>query len=477
MGVEKLEHSDPTRYREDLTTVLDEFEEALKSRYIDDLDDHMQVWTVDGERPDPEPMAGAGPGPDRVSIGYNRAKADAPSWATAARGRVELCVPIYDMQDLNKIESAFGQLDAAQKLLGANEDVGDASEIAGLVNKINGRSGAAAEFGSWAGMSGETFNQNFGQFVSPTMVNQTTMARSLANLYAGRACIVESARGNTIAAIQKATKALHETQDSGVETARWTAVSVGAIVVGIASAGVGTAVSIVGVVGSLLDGAEPDQEYANDIEDVVMGLMDALIKIRENSTDEESEWTRKVAELQSDVTGVAGEKLELYDFSGQSGRKSGPPAQGFDVDVDDIRKLAGDCFDASESYEQVIEHAVAVDKADFELRGERNEATVGDRELADLRAGLLSFLQTTCARYYEAGSRLTEAARQYYGADAVNEEILRHLERDIDLNGADKGKGGSTDSHIDKSDRKDIEDWEDYYIGPDGRVIPNEDYR
>ncbi|MCO6705191.1 hypothetical protein, partial [Streptomyces sp. CHB9.2] len=78
-----------------------------------------------------------------------------------------------------------------------------------------------------------------------------------------------------------ATKALHETQDSGVETARWTAVSVGAIVVGIASAGVGTAVSIVGVVGSLLDGAEPDQEYANDIEDVVMGLMDALIKIRE----------------------------------------------------------------------------------------------------------------------------------------------------------------------------------------------------
>ncbi|GAA1077539.1 hypothetical protein GCM10009665_79950 [Kitasatospora nipponensis] len=147
------------------------------------------------------------------------------------------------------------------------------------------------------------------------------------------------------------------------------------------------------------------------------------------------------------------------------------------MNVEEVRELAGYCFDASEEYEKIITNAVAVDEADFELRGRGNEATAGDRELSDLQDAFVSFVQTTCARYYEAGTRLTEAARQYYGSEAENEDILRHLERDLDLNGADEGNGGSPDSHVDKSDRKDIEDWEDYYIAPDGRVIPGDDYR
>lgn len=130
-------------------------------------------------------------------------------------------VPELKDQDLNKIDAAFKDFTSSQELLGGHPVAGSRSKIADLVNKINGRSGQAGDFAEWAGVSGDTFNNNFGQYVDPTMENQTAIGPSLANLYSGRACLIEAARGNTLAAIQRATKALGATVDSGAELATW----------------------------------------------------------------------------------------------------------------------------------------------------------------------------------------------------------------------------------------------------------------
>lgn len=472
MGKE-IKHADPDAYTADLKAALDAFEKALISRYKDDLDDHLQVWTPHGEEPDPRPTASAGPGPDTVSLGYDHAKKSAPAWAAEVRADVEPGVPIYDAQDLNKVESAFDDLVSTQKLLGGQSAVGEDGTIPDLTNKINGRSGKADEFTAWAGVSGDNFKNNFGQYVDPTMENQTAIARSLANLYAGRACIVDSARGNSLAAIKRATEKLGATVDSGVEEARWTVVGVGSIAVGLASTGAGTVIAIAGMLGAYLDNKNPDQEYANDIESVVLGLKADLRRVADDLRGEENKWSGKVEKLQTAIAGEASKNLELYDFSGSEAGSSSPPAGGFDVDVDYVNKLAKLCFRASDEYERVIKKALATEDADAELKGSYNVTTTGDTELKETRNALVSFLQTTCARYYEAGSRLNDAARMYYGIEAENEAVMKYLEEDPDLNGADRpGKGGSVNKHIKETNRDNIEDGDEpeYERRPGGRI-------
>ncbi|MCT2584998.1 hypothetical protein [Actinophytocola gossypii] len=461
-----IKHANPYLYATDLRDAMAAFDSALLERYRADLDDHMQVWTPHGEEPDPKPTASAGPGPDTVSIGYNRAKENAPGWVTEVRAQVEPMIAVYDSQDLSKLESAFNDLHAAAALLGERSAVGDDSGLPTLTNKINGRSGDADDFTKWAGISGEAFRNNFGQTVDPTMENQADLATSLLNLYDGRACIIDAARSNTLTAFQRATEKIRETVASGEENARWAFVNVAIIAVGFASAGAGAVLAGGAIIGGYLDSKNPDQKYANEIKDVVVGLMTDLGQAGIDAHTAENEWFGKVTELQRSIASVPSAELELYDFSGQTANSSAPPAGGFEVSVEQVDKLAQYCFEASEEYERVLGKVLGTDAADGELTGENDVETAGDQELKDTRDSLISFLRTTCARYYEAGSRLHDTAREYYGVETDNEAVMRALEKGPDLNGSDHGNGGSVDRHIEKSDRSDIEDLKDYEEPP-----------
>ncbi len=463
---DKIKHGNPYLYAIDLRDAMDAFDSALLKRYEADLDDYMQVWTPHGEEPNPEPTRGAGPGPDTIRLGYDNAKKFAPEWVAEVRSQVEPMVAVYDAQNLDTVETAFNDLHGVAALLGERSAVGDDGGLPDLTNKINGRSGDADDFTKWAGISGEAFRNNFGQFVDPTMENQAKLATSLLNLYDGRACIIEAARGNTLTAFQRATEKISETEASGEETARWNVINVAIIAIGLASTGGGAVLAGAALIGGYLDSKNPDQQYANEIQDVVVGLMTDLGQAEIDASTAEDEWFGKVTELQRAIASTKSAELELYDFTGQSGSGSSPPAGGFEVSVEQIDKLAELCFKASEVYERVIGKAVATDAADGDLTGEGNAETAGDHELKDTRDSLISFLKTTCARYYEAGSRLYETARDYYGAETDNEAVLRALEDSPDLNGSNPGKGGSVDRHIEKSDRSDIEDLKDYEEPP-----------
>lgn len=462
----EIKHANPDVYATDLKNAQEAFDSALLERYKADLDDHTQVWTIHGEEPDPKPRAGPGPGPDTVSIGYDNAKTQAPAWVTEVRGQVESMIAVYDSQDLSKVESAFTSLHGAAALLGERTAVGDDGGLPELTNKINGRSGDANDFTQWAGISGEAFRDNFGQYVDPTMENQAKLATSLLNLYDGRACIIDSARSNTLTAYKRATEKIRETEASGEENARWIVANIAIIAVGFASAGAGAVLAGGAILGGYLDSKNPDQQYANEIKDVVVGLMTDLGKASIDAGAAEDAWFGKVTELQRAIASVPSAELELYDFTAQSGRGSGSPSGGFTVTVEQVDNLAGFCFDASEVYERVIGKAVGTDGADAELTGEGNAETPGDQELKDTRDALVSFLKTACARYYEAGSRLNDTARAYYGVDTNNEAILRGLKESPDLNGSNSDKGGSVDENAKKTDRSDIEDLKDYKEPP-----------
>lgn len=116
--------------------------------------------------------------------------------------------------------------------------------------------------------------------------------------------------------------------------------------------------------------------------------------------------------------------------------------------------------------------AVETEAADAHLEGEYSIVTTGDTELKDARNVYISFLQTTCARYYEAGSRLNDAVRTYYGNDAESESVLNHLKNRPDLNGAKAGDGGPVDKHVKESKRDSIKDWPEPERGRHGRELP-----
>ncbi|MBK1788000.1 hypothetical protein [Prauserella cavernicola] len=79
-------------------------------------------------------------------------------------------------------------------------------------------------------------------------------------------------------------------------------------------------------------------------------------------------------------------------------------------------------------------------------------------ELKDTRDTYVSFLQTTCARYYEAGCRLTDATRANFNIETTNTEILNALAENPDLNGAGPDNGGTVEQHIHTTDRTNIQD-------------------
>lgn len=441
---EKLKHANPDTYAKDLKDALDEFEDALIWRYEEHLlrntGEVEQVWTPNGYEPPTESGYRIDDWPDvpeKIS-----------DWAGEIRDLASRTIVDYGTQDLNKLESAFDDFRSAAELLGVNDDPGEDGTIP--ANKINGQCDFA-----WAGASGEAFKENFGESCGPTMVNQAKIATNLAKLYANRACIIESVRRNTIDALKRAAAALRETEDTGEETVEWFIVGVATIAVGLTVPPVaGAVISAGGLIAGTLDSANPDQKFSKDIK----GIVDTLVyQLGQASVGLEEEMLfDKLVELQMDIKGVESEELELYDFTG-GGYSPAAPADGFDVSVDDVYKLSVLCSQASRAYEKVVAKVISTDDADGDLKGEGHVETAADAELVDTKNALVSFLKTTCARYYEASERLHDTAREYSGVETDNEERLKGVEDGPDFNGDRDGNGGSVDKHVKESDRDDID--------------------
>jgi hypothetical protein len=441
---DKLKHANPDTYTSDLQEALGDFEEALLRRYEADCDDLIQIWTTHGNEPEHPGDLGFG-----KEERFDDAKKHLSEWAADGRDLVRRAIVDYGTQDLNKLESAFDDFRSAADLLGINNDPGEDGKVpANLINSL-------CDFDAWAGASGEAFRKNFGESCVPTMVNQGKIATSLASLYAARTCIIESVRRNTVNAIKSAADGLRETEDSGEETGNWFVVGVIGIAVGLAVPPVAGAVISAGTLtAGTLDSEYPDQKFSHDIKEIVDTLVYLLGQASVNL--EEDMLFDKIVELQTDIKGVKSKELELYDFTGGE-YSSAAPADGFDVSVDDIYKLSELCSVASRAYEIVIAKVVPTDDADDELKGEGHVETAADAELIDTKNALVSFLKTTCARYYEASDRLHDTARDYSGVETDNEEKLKGADGGPDFNGDGDGKGGSVDKHVKESDRDDID--------------------
>lgn len=457
----EFQNADPGTYASDLEAALAALEQAVLERYHRELDDRHQVWTpYGGTVPDPYPLANGGPGPDVVGITFNNLREYAPGWAADVVNYVRAFIPDYDVQDLSNVESAWDDFVRVQEQC-------DAGTLATLVDDLQTNSADSDDFDKWAGISRHAYRDRFADYVDKTLKNHRDIAASLANLYSGRGGLVETGRSRTLAAIHEAVEQLEAQVPSGAEGARWLVIGIGAIVVSVATAGVATpaaaAIAIgtggVTTVGGYLDSADPDMEPAHELEPVVRGLTDSLRITTNNLHSDESDWSGKVRSLQDEIAAADSNVLELNDFSGYGSGEDAPPTGGFTVDGDYIIALANQCFEASHKYEALISSILASESADGDLKGINNAVTTGDAELIDTRNTFVSFLRTTCARYYEAGNRLVATAKIYYGVEVENAEAAGWLDRAPDFNGSAPGRGGDVDGRIEDTDRSDIENW------------------
>lgn len=446
MGDPVLKHKDRDTYLKDLRDAIDEFEDALLWRYEEDLYHLTHVWTTHGEEPKSTT-------PTRAE--YLTARDYAPAWAAEARDEMSNAIADYGTHDLNKLESAFLDLQNAASLLGEERAPGETNGLPATTNDLNTKCDYA-----WGGASGEAFKDNFGNSAGPTLDNQKSIATNLYVMYSARACIIDSVRRNTINAFKNAATALRETEDSGEEADLWFFIAIATIPIGIGAI-TDKVIAATEAVAGLIDSKNPDQQFSNDIKSVMKTLKYQLEQAGFDANGAEDDLLIKVVKLQQDIEDTKSRELELYNFTEAEYSPSGITG-GFEVTADNIYDLAALCLNASEGYEQVITSLVSADGGDGELKGEDYVQTSADKELIDTKDALVSFAKTTCARYYEAADRLHETARTYFGVEADSEDAFKGLEEDPDLNGSDQdGKGGSVDKHVKKSNRDDIEDLTD----------------
>lgn len=438
-----IEHANWIAYVAAVHTALDELGEALKSRYEHDLDDHKSVWTPAGTN---VPEVGAIYGDVEPGPGYTDPwEAEKPhitGWVEDILAAVRAEIPVYDNQDLNELHSASEQLKRVAEALGHSPGTqGAQGRIPDLLDEVNNAGG------QWQGISADQFGEHFGKSVGPTMRNQRDFGASLAHLYAARAAIISAIRGHVLSLIRNATESLGGTVASGNETVRWTFASVISVAVGFSSAPLGVILSVAAIVGSVVDPLDPHQKSEHEIGGVVTGLLDGLRNGQSRADENETAYSSLVVELQDAITAEDRRNLELYDFIGNGG--VGRAESGaYEVVRGAVERLAEGCFAASEEYEQLIRIAVGTDDADSHLKGINNVEQVGDVKLKDTRDTFVGFLQTTCARYREAGDRLLDAARAYDNAETTNTEILEAIEKETDFNGDRPGAGGTVEQHV-----------------------------
>lgn len=471
-----LNHPDPDKYYYDVKGALDDFESALKDRMWDDYERGYSTWTPEGYKELPENAQ-----IDDYTRAQDSFKDSTAGWASQVRDDLDGRVAEYHTQNLTNIDLARDGLLTATKLLGGSTGApGNRGALPTLVDDINSRCGLAAEYMAWSGTSADNVKNHFGVYVQDTMDNQGNIAGRLVNLYTGRSNIVEYVRNNVLHYIQTATAALKEEEPVTTNADTVLGVNVGVMVVGFVSGPIGLAADIALLAGEYLEAKDPTTVPVNEIEDVVVSVRNQLDSLKETAQSREETWTGKVQAVQGEIAGITNNAyLELYDFTGKGtpGDKSGAPSGGFDVDPDSVEELAGWCFEAAAEYEGVITRVIETDVADNDLMGMNYVVTTGDIETKDIRDALLGFLQTTCARYHEAGTRLTETAKTYWGVEFDNKAVLAGLRDDVDLNGGNRGGNGtSAGKALGPTNRDDIEDTGEeapYNTDPN---IPNEPY-
>ncbi|SFA79318.1 hypothetical protein SAMN05216266_101464 [Amycolatopsis marina] len=434
-----IQHANSSEYLAAVRTAMDEFEEALRNRYTDSFKNwktggNGAQWTLGGAL---QPQLDPAMSDDEADRIFQEATSHVPKWAAEIRADAESAIPVYDSQELNELNSAVEQMNHIAQLLEFNGPaLRDKGEISDITNEISSAGG------EWQGVSADKFGEDFGKSAEPTKENQRDIAVSLAKLYSARAAVISSIRGHTLTSIRQATEQLGATVDSGAESVRWTMASVFAIIVGFAGPVAAVATSVAAIVGSIVDPADPDQKFENDIGSVVAELKTALEDGKNKAVENETEYSAKVTELQDAITekqNAEPRNLELYDFTSSGESVGQAEAGGYTYVRATIERLAKACYLASEKYEPLINHAIATDDADPQLKGINNTEQSGDVYLKDTRDTFVSFLQTTCARYREAGDRLMDAAREYDNAETNDEDILTAIGKELDFNGDESG--------------------------------------
>ncbi len=390
------------------------------------------------------------PKDEPIACGVGSILAQVEQWAWDERTTIFNKLPMFDAHDLSLVETAHNDFISLGKGLGLEAAEGspvstlgkaDGRDLGSNVDALSSETTHYTDWwASWTGLAADRAKDGFFASVEPTLRNQSGITGWLANLYAFRAAIVEMGRNDALFAIQQATKALSETETITTDlTTTWKVVAGAGAVLGVAgiwfppAGGVGAVVGLVGFLGENL--LEPDERegYAHSVKEVVFRLGGDIDELNVELANRESDYTTKVTELRSAISGIKSFNLELYDLTLNTA-DGDPETHGgkFTVDISNILAIAKCCYETAELYEPIlrlIKHTAVADKY---LAGEDGKPTWADTELIDIRNALEGFLSTACARYALAGDNTVAAAKAYGNTDSAakqeSERILNDWE-------------------------------------------------
>ncbi len=375
--------------------------------------------------------------PDGIYCGMPSMMRNVEYWAHGEGSAILNELPKFDAHDQRKIEAAqealltigghLGLVSGGQSDMEFDIQAASNADLTEDAAFLAGKDGMdPVWYQHWTGLAADAAKDGFFTSVNPTLANQAGIAGRISNLYAARGTIIQQGRAGDLDLLNKATKALDETQTithdldgvwqtfSGVGTAL---AITGPIAPWLAAGGAG--LSLIGIAGSNFAPETKTVEYAHTVEEVVEKVWDLIEDHKGDLLGLENDYNLGVHELRDTVFGIDSFNLEMYDITENSGDGNGTRlGTGYSADVDEILKVADRCFEAASTYEDpVIDKLGEVRAADGSLADESGEEGRADPKVKGLVDEFHGFLKTACARLYTAGEQVRGAAEAYAETD------------------------------------------------------------
>jgi hypothetical protein len=392
--------------------------------------------------------------PPHIECGVGAILAQVEEWAWQERMIVASKVPFFDHHDVAALERAHDALLEIGWSVGlnyggpgaspGNGSVQDPSQapfrpapehdIPTLVDSVQGREDPVGWWAAWTSLAAAAAKSNFFASPLPTTNNQAGIAGCLANLCALRAAIIEKGPNDTLYGLQWAIESLDSDETELVTTYRapgWKRVrDAGVLITTLggwnpAAAKVGTAVTVIGFVGGILDSDIQVEQRVNGIREVVTTLNQRIDELNDTLDGMEDDYLTLAGTTRETIYGIHSFNLELYDLTensstlGPSGESvqpgDSPPTER--IQIDGVLRIAEACYNLGDAYHDLLPLVAETADAVSSFADKNGTATDADLKAIEIRELFEGFLKTTCARYLLAGDHVHDTVRDYVEVD------------------------------------------------------------
>lgn len=374
-------------------------------------------------------------------------------YAYADRTAIFNELPLWADQQVAKLDAAWDVLRDMAADLGATNaadgfDVAFQTELGlrhTVEEELDPGSSSATWLQDWTGAAAEGAAKTIFDSTKPTLGNHRSFAKGLAQMINVRAHMIKTHRRNNCRLFEEAIKELSEKEEVETPDADawvWKACHLTGTTLsvlrhvpgfpGVAGVG-GDVLKLVGAVGMQWWSSDKGVTFRHKHgpDEVAKALYDDVQTMRDELARAYGEYRDRVSELGNAVNSIPSTYLELYDLTENSPTGAGRQHDNetYAVSAESLAELAGYCYEASDDYAEILRKFPGTDDARGQLTDHEGNATEPDQEIISLLDEFERYLRTTAARYHLAGERIEEAARRYLEAESNAVDQLNQFDR------------------------------------------------